>query len=143
MPVAPLCDPYDFFRGRRDETGPHELSHTTCNESTYDATFFAKLQRVEGERIASSIRQRRQVWEPFRIVQYTDDPEMIETTLRVGCISQVEGEWNGTAGIVESCDFGSPKIIGFYCTTQFHSLHDQYRKFCNSGADIEAAAAPA
>jgi hypothetical protein len=58
MPMAPLCNPYDFFCGGRDESGPRELSHTTCHQCTHDAALFAKLQRVEGERIASSIRQR-------------------------------------------------------------------------------------
>jgi len=81
------------------------------------------------------------MWEPLRIIQYTDDPEMIEVTLRVACISQVEREGDRVAGRVQGRDFGSPKIIGLYRSTQFHRFHDQYRKFRHSGTDIETAAA--
>jgi len=117
MPVAPLCNPQNFFCSRRDETRPREFSHTTCNQGTHGTTFFTKLQRVEGQRIASAVRQRRQLWEPFRVVQYIDDLQMIKATSRVGCISQMEREWDGMAGMVEGCDFCAPKIIGLYHST--------------------------
>ena len=54
------------------------------------------------------------MWEPFRVVQYTDDPHMIEATLRAGCISQMEREGDGMAGTVEGGNFFTPKIVGLY-----------------------------
>ncbi len=56
MPVTPLCNPYDFFCGGRDEARLREFSQTTGNQLTHGAALFSKLQGVEGERIASSIR---------------------------------------------------------------------------------------
>jgi len=142
MPVAPFCNPQDFFCGGRDESRPREHSHTTCNQCTHDAALFAKLQRVEGERIASSIRQRRQMQEPLRIIQDAGHPEMIESALRAGRINRMEREGNRVAGTVESGDFGSPEIIGFHRPTQLHRFHHQSRKFRHPGTNVETAATP-
>ena len=46
MPVAPFCNPQDFFCGGRDESRPRELSHTTCNQCTHDAALFTKFEGV-------------------------------------------------------------------------------------------------
>ena len=140
MPVAPLRNPQNFFRGSRDEARLRELFHTMCNQRTYDAAFCLKLQWVEGERIASSIRQRRQMGEPFRIIQHADHPEMIELALRASRINRMEREGNRVAGKVEGCDFGSPKIIGFHRPTQLHRFHNQSGKFRHPGTNVEPAA---
>ena len=58
MPMTPFCNPYDFLCRSRDKAGLRELSHTTCNQSTHDAALCIKFQRIEGKRIASTIRQR-------------------------------------------------------------------------------------
>src|SRR6185503_1646431 len=142
MPVAPLCNPQDLFRGSRDESRPRELSHTTCHQCTHDVALFAKLQRIESERIASSIRQWRQMWESLRIIQHADHPDMIESALRTGCINHMELERNRVAYTVEGCDFGSPKIIGFHRPAKLYRFHNQCRKLRHSGTDIETAAAP-
>ena len=133
MPVTPFCNPYDFFCGGRDEARPCELSHATCNQRTHDAALFPEFQEVEGERIASSIGQRRQMRESLRVIQHADYPEMVESALRFGRINRMEREGNRMARMVEGCDFDSPKIIGFHRPTQLHHFHHQSRKFRHPG----------
>ena len=142
IPVAPLGNPQDFFRGRRDKARPRKLAHTTCNQRTHNAALLGKLQRIEGERIASSVRQRRQMWESLRVIQHTDHPEMIESALRAGRINRMEREGDRATDTIEGCDFGLPKIMRFYRPAQFCRFHNQCRKFRHSGTDIETAPAP-
>jgi hypothetical protein len=82
------------------------------------------------------------MWEPLRIIQYADHPEMIESALRAGGINHMERERNRAADTVEGCNFGSPKIIGFYRPAKLHRFHNQCRKLRHSGTDIETAATP-
>ena len=142
MPVAPLCNPYDFFRGGRNEAGLRELSHATRNQRTHYAALFSELQRVEGEGIASSVRQGRQIREPLRIIQYADHPEMIKSARRTGSINGMEREGNRVAGTVESNHLGFPEIIGFHSPTQLHGFHYESGKLRHPGTDVETAASP-
>src|SRR6185503_20280847 len=66
---------------------------------------------------------------------------MIESACRADRISRIERERGRAAGTVESGDFGSPKIVGLHRPTQLHCFHHQRRKFRDSGADVETAAA--
>ena len=80
--------------------------------------------------------------EPLRIVQHADHPEMIELARCTGRISHMERERNQVADTVESCDFGSPKIIGLHRPTKLYRFHHQRRKLRHSGTDIETTPAP-
>jgi hypothetical protein len=82
------------------------------------------------------------MWESLGIIQHTDHPEMIESALRASCINHMELERNRVADTVEGCDFGSPKVIGFYCPAKLYRFHNQRWEFRHSGADIETAATP-
>ena len=79
---------------------------------------------------------------PLRVIQHADHPEMIESALRPGCINCMERERNRAAGTVEGCDFGSPKIIGFYRPTPLHRFHNQRRKLRDPRANVETTATP-
>ena len=114
MPMAPLCNPQDFFCGGCDETGLRKLFHTAGNQRAHDTTLAIELHGIEGERIASPIGQRREVREPLRVIEHADHPQMIEETLCSPCIDCTERHGKRSAGTVEGYDFGSPKIVGFY-----------------------------
>ena len=74
--------------------------------------------------------------EPFRVIQYAGHPEMIESALRLGRIDCMECDGNRTAGIVERCDFGFPKIIRLHPPIQLYRFHNQRGKFRHPGADL-------
>src|SRR5688572_26742567 len=142
MPMTPLCNPYDFLYGSRDKSRLCELSHTACNQRTYNAAFCIKFIGGEGKRIALAVRQRRQMREPLRIIQHADHPKMIESALRTGRIIRMERDRHRAAGTVERCHFGPPEIVGLHRPTEFHRFHNQRRKFRYSGAHVETTSAP-